>query len=81
MLWSVIKSAEDIGGNNALNEKIISYGFMKNNEKIKCSQCLKKFLLGETDTCDECGKDFCVECLTYHEEAGGELAFCSKCKK
>jgi hypothetical protein len=45
----------------------------------KCPQCLKKG--SEMDACDECDKDFCVECLTYCEEAGGELAFCSKCKK
>lgn len=39
-----------------------------------CSQCFKKGL--EIDSCEECGKDFCVECLIYYEE----LAFCKKCK-
>jgi HSP90 family molecular chaperone len=48
-------------------------------DKNRCSQCLKKRL--EMDSCDECGKNFCAECLTYYEEESGELAFCSKCKK
>jgi hypothetical protein len=43
-------------------------------ESDKCPQCFKKG--SEMDACDECGKDFCVECLTYY----GELGFCEKCK-
>jgi len=51
------------------------------SEKIKCSNCLK--LVSETDNCDGCDKNFCVECLTYHSEKGseGELAFCPKCER
>jgi hypothetical protein len=40
----------------------------------RCSRCLKKGL--EMDSCDGCGKDFCLECLTGY----GELVFCEKCK-
>lgn len=44
-------------------------------KKSKCPHCIKKGL--EMDSCDECEKDFCIECLTYYEE----LAFCKNCEK
>ncbi|CAG8623922.1 8344_t:CDS:2 [Ambispora leptoticha] len=52
-------------------------------EKVKCPQCLKLVPESETDNCDGCGKNFCVECLTYQGEKGseGELVFCPKCEK
>ena len=52
-------------------EKAVA-NYQKND---KCSQCLKKG--SKMNSCEECGKDFCVECLTYY----GELGFCLKCRK
>jgi hypothetical protein len=46
----------------------------KKKRQNRCSQCSKK--VSEMDACDNCGKDFCLECLTYYDELG----FCKKCK-
>ena len=46
-------------------------------KRIKCPQCLKLVSENETDNCDSCGKEFCLECLTYYEELG----FCRNCEK
>ena len=50
---------------------------MNEKEKVKCSQCLKITLKSETDSCENCNKIFCSECLTYYGE-NSEMAFCGK---
>jgi hypothetical protein len=53
---------------------------IKLNQKAKCSQCSKNLSEEETDHCEECGKVFCQQCLTYYGE-NSELAFCESCAK
>lgn len=47
--------------------------------KTKCSQCFKLFLESEIDNCDKCGKNVCIQCLTYYGKEK-RLAFCPKCE-
>ena len=48
--------------------------YQKQKKQNRCPQCLKKG--SEMDSYEECGKDFCLECLTGY----GELVFCKNCE-
>jgi hypothetical protein len=49
----------------------------KKKRQRRCSQCQKLIAENEIDNCENCGKEFHQECLTYY----GELTFCRDCKR
>jgi hypothetical protein len=60
------------------NQKLLGKSVADSSEIVeatsKCSNCQK---LDYLESCDECQKDFCLECLgLYH---GSERLFCQTC--
>ena len=63
-----------------LSGKMISID-MDNNVKRVCCDCNKQCQESETDQCECCLKDICLDCVYDSMHSGHNLTLCEKCKQ